>query len=100
MNPGRRVSGSDPCGVVLAEDKPKYVLCTRHKRQHRKSIEVCHVCAHRSDCRAYQKCRPSSFEDTLLRMERVVVDGSPSPAKIAVFKKELLRIKKSIDKYN
>jgi hypothetical protein len=33
-------------------------------------------------------------------MERVVVDGSPSPAKIAVFKKELLRIKKSIDKYN
>jgi hypothetical protein len=86
--------------VALAENRSKYILCTRHKSQHRKSIEVCHICADRSDCLAYQKCRPSSFEDTLLRMERLEMNGSFSPALVAGFKKELLQIKKSVDKYN
>ena len=73
--------------------KMKYILCSRSKSQHRKSIEVCHQCQHRQTCDDYRQSQQSDKQPELIRPLNDLIlhfEKNHIPQKdLEYFKKEL-----------
>jgi hypothetical protein len=73
--------------------KMKYILCSRSKSQHRKSIEVCHQCQHRQTCDDYRQSQQSDQQPELIRALNALMlhfDQKNIPQEdLGYFKKEL-----------
>ena len=75
------------------EGQTKYILCTRHKSLHRKSVEVCLKCRYRKGCKDFKQYQQPELAMELNKLMGAFHKKPLGSEALEHFKKELTDIK-------